>query len=109
MLPFVQPDFVNRHDARMLQIGSCFGFGAEALDVVLAGQRPLEDHLHRDDAVQADLPGLIDDAHAASGDLVEQLVVAEVANLAERMAVRSDLLLRRRLAAARPVAASGRD
>ena len=40
----------------------------------LAGQ----DHLQGDDAVEADLPGPVDDAHAAAGDLLQQLVVAEV-------------------------------
>ena len=41
---------------------------------------PREDHLEGDDPVQADLPGLVDDAHPAPGDLLQQLVVAEVAD-----------------------------
>ena len=41
---------------------------------------PLQDHLQGDDAVQADLPGLVDHAHAAAGDDLQQLVVAEVAD-----------------------------
>ena len=46
----------------------------------LAGQ----DHLQGHDAVEADLPGLVDDAHAAAGDLLQQLVIAEVADGAQR-------------------------
>ena len=33
------------------------------------GQLPAEDHLQGDDPVEAHLPGLVDDAHAAAGDL----------------------------------------
>ena len=46
----------------------------------VGGELAGEDHLEGDDAVEADLPGLVDDAHAAAGDLLQQLVVAEVAN-----------------------------
>ena len=38
-----------------------------------------QDHLEGDEAVEADLPGLVDDAHAAAGDLLQHFVVAEVA------------------------------
>ena len=38
------------------------------------------DHLQRDGAVEADLAGLVDDAHAAAAELLADLVVAEVAH-----------------------------
>ena len=53
---------------------------AEAGHVARRGQLALQDHLEGDDAVEADLPGLVDDAHAAAGDLLQQFVVAEVAD-----------------------------
>ena len=43
-------------------------------------QRGRPDHLQRHRAVEADLTGLVDDAHAASAQLSDQLVVAEVAD-----------------------------
>ena len=38
-------------------------------DLGRGGELAGQDHLQGDDAVQADLPGLVDDAHAAAGDL----------------------------------------
>ena len=49
-----------------------------------AGEFPGQDHLQGHDAVQAHLPGPVDHAHAAAGDLVEQLVVAEILDAAEQ-------------------------
>ena len=42
-----------------------------------AGRAPCQNHLEGDDAPEPDLPGLVDDAHAAAGDLFQQLVIAE--------------------------------
>ena len=44
------------------------------------GQLPRENHLEGDGAVQCHLAGLVDHAHAAAADLLQQLVVAEVAD-----------------------------
>ena len=65
---------------RMIEVGGGLGFGAEALHVGRRSQLARQDHLQGDDAIQADLPGLVDHAHAAAGDLLQQLVIAEVAN-----------------------------
>jgi hypothetical protein len=40
-----------------------------------------KDHREGDDAVEADLPRLVDHAHAAPGNLLDQLVIAEVPHL----------------------------
>ena len=80
MLALVLADLEDRHDARMVEVGRRLGLGVEALDVGLVGELAGEDHLERDGAVEADLPGLEDDAHAAAGDLADDLVVAEVAD-----------------------------
>ena len=65
----------------MVEVGRRLGLGVEALDVGLVGELAGEDHLERDGAVEAHLPGPEDDAHAAAGDLADDLVVAEVADV----------------------------
>ena len=80
MLTLVLADLVDRHDPRMIEVGRRLGLGVEALDVGLVGELAGQDHLEGDGAVEADLPGLEDDAHAAAGDLADDLVVAEVAD-----------------------------
>src|SRR5262249_48079860 len=40
--------------------------------------------LESDDAIEAELAGAVDDAHAAAGDFLEQLIIAEMATLARR-------------------------
>ena len=53
LLPLVNADFVNGHDVRMLQAGRGGSFRAKPLHKFLTGERAEEQHLHRDDAVQA--------------------------------------------------------
>ena len=57
--------------------GGGAGFGPKPLDDVRAAERAEGQQLERDDAVQVDLPGLIDDAHPALPNLLQQLVVAK--------------------------------
>ena len=80
MLALVLADLVDRDDARMIEVGRRLGLGIEAEDVGLIGELAGEDHLQRDGPVEAHLPGLKDNAHAAAGDLADDLVVAEVAD-----------------------------
>ena len=56
MLALVLADLVDRHDARMVEVGRRLGLGVEPLDVGLVGKLAGEDHLERDGAVEADLP-----------------------------------------------------
>src|SRR3954469_23614307 len=70
----------DRHDAGMIELGRRLRLGAEATDLGRAGELPGEDHLQRDRAVEADLPGPVHDAHPAAGDLRLALIVAEIAN-----------------------------
>jgi hypothetical protein len=49
----------------------------EALHLLRRRQPAGQDHLQRDEPLEADLPGLVDDTHAAAGDLLQQLVLAE--------------------------------
>ena len=84
MLPVVLADLVDRHDAGMVEVGGGLGLGVEPLDVGVVGELAGEDHLEGHGAVQADLPRLVDDPHAAAGDLAEQLVVAEAPGMPGR-------------------------
>ena len=65
-------DLENRHDVGMVESGRRLGLGMKAIVVGLGGKLTGEDHLHGHDAVQGDLPGLVDHAHAAAGDLFEK-------------------------------------
>ena len=56
----------------------------EASDVRLGGELAGQDHFQRHEAIETDLPGLVDDAHAAASDLFEKLIVPEIADLGPR-------------------------
>ncbi len=91
LLALVLADLVDRHDVGMVEVGRRLGLGAEPLDVAARGEAAGEDHLERDDPVERRLPRLVDDPHPAPGDLLQQLVVAEVADGRQRgVAVRLD-------------------
>ena len=53
----------------MLQPRRRLGLRLKAGQLVGRSQRPAEDHLHRHVALQARLPGAIDDAHPAAAQL----------------------------------------
>lgn len=77
-LPFMLADLVYGHDVRVLEAGSGLGFYPESSDKVVTGQLAEEQHFYRDEAIERDLPSPIDNPHAASGNFLEQLVIAEV-------------------------------
>ena len=64
VLTLVDADFVDGDNIGMLETGSNNGLGAKAFDKLQAGLRPEQQHLQRDNAIQALLPRSIDDAHA---------------------------------------------
>ena len=78
VLPFVLAHLLNRHDPRVIQIRCRLRFGVEPFHILLARQLTGQDHLQSDDPVQAGLPGAVDHAHRATGNFLQQLVVAEV-------------------------------
>ena len=79
VLVFMQADFMNGDDIRVLQAAGGRSFDAETAHLLGAGQRAKGNHFHGDDAVEAHLPRAIDNPHAATGDFVEQLVIAKAA------------------------------
>ena len=60
------------------------GSGAAAGAAWLAGQ----DHLERDQAIEAELPGLVDDAHAAAAQLAEDFIAGDVGAGSSRLSRR---------------------
>ena len=68
---------IDGRDVRMIEAGGRLGLHAEAAQLVGRGTLSGKNHLERHDAVQADLPGPVNDPHAAAGDLIEQFVVAQ--------------------------------
>ena len=76
-LALMLTNFVNGDDVRMVEAGGGFRFAHESLHLGLAGEQAGQQHLERDGTVEADLPGAIDNAHAAAGEFAEQFVVAE--------------------------------
>lgn len=71
-------DFVDGDDVGVPEARRGLGFPTEALDGLLARQRPQQQHLHGDDPVEADLPSPVNDPHPAVSDLLEQFVIAEI-------------------------------
>ena len=65
----------NLHDVRMREPGGGFRFGAKPCTLARAMRR--KHHLQGDDATQAALPGLIDDAHPAAADLLNDVVAGQ--------------------------------
>src|SRR6266478_4926608 len=76
------PDLMNLHDVRVLQLGDRLGLSLEASQVPGAGVGAGQDHLEGDEALEAALPGLVDNAHSAAPQLRQQFVVSEGADLA---------------------------
>ena len=65
----------------MVERGDGLGFEAEPLQ--LGGRREprRQQHLERDDAVQAELPRFVHRAHAAASEFANQFVIAEAARV----------------------------
>ena len=69
---------VDLDDPRVLDPGDGAGLDVEPGDLVVRGVGPGQDHLQGDQAIEPDVPGLVDDAHAAAADLGEDLVARDV-------------------------------
>jgi hypothetical protein len=84
MLAFVFTNLVDGNDVGMIQIGHGFRFGSKSFNFCFASEVPSQNHLHRDDAVQTHLPCLIDHAHAATSDFLQQFIVPEILEMVPR-------------------------
>ena len=70
-------DVEDLDDVGVLELGDGLGLGQEAGGGLGAGVRAGQDHLQGDDAVEPDLAGLVDDAHAAAAQLAHDLVAGD--------------------------------
>ena len=84
--PSTLADFVDRHDAGMIELRGGLGFGFEAIAVGLGRELAAQNHLHRDFAAQTRLHRAIDDAHAAAAELLEQFVIAKAGGQLQKIA-----------------------
>ena len=71
---FVFADFVNLNDIGMLEAGDGLGFGAESGTLLGAGVDAGPEHLQGDRSLQAQVPGLVDDADSAAAALLQDFV-----------------------------------
>ena len=69
--------FVDGNNVGVIELGRRLGLGVKASHFFIAGELAAADHLQRNDPPQPHLPGPVDDPHPATGDFVEQFVIAE--------------------------------
>ncbi len=72
--PLMLADIVNADDSRVRQPSHRGRLDAEPPQRVAAGMGPGQDHLQGDHPSQPQMPGLVDDPHAAAADLAQHLV-----------------------------------
>jgi hypothetical protein len=72
--PLVLPDAIDLHDVRMLHPSDGLGFAAEAKQTVLGGMFSGQDHLEGHEAIELHLPGLVNHAHAAPAQNLQDVV-----------------------------------
>ena len=70
--------FVDRHDVGMVEVGDRLGLVLEPDQLGLAGELGGPDDLEGDQPVQCGLPRLVDDAHPAPAQLLQDLVTGHV-------------------------------
>ena len=68
---------VDLHDVGVLQAGDGLRLGQEAAHGLVVGMGTRQDHLQDAGAFQEDLPGAVDDAHAAAAQLAQDLVAVD--------------------------------
>ena len=64
-------EFMDGDDVRMLQARGRFRLETKTADKLLAGKFAEQNHLHGDDAIEAELAGPVHDTHTAAGDFFE--------------------------------------
>ena len=65
----------------MIEVRGRFGFQAEALEIAGRREPAGTHHLERQHAVQAHLPGLVNNPHSALREDLDQLVIAEITDV----------------------------
>ncbi len=81
--PAVQvADLVDLHDVRMAQAGHGFRLAQKALQLLRPGGGAGQEHFQGDGAVEAQVPRLVDDAHAAAAQHPLHLMAADARQFA---------------------------
>jgi hypothetical protein len=70
----VLADLEDLHDVGMLQTGDRLRLDAEAFQLGSAGVAARQDHLQGDDAIELEMPSLVNNAHAAAAQFGEHFV-----------------------------------
>src|SRR5207244_12893282 len=78
-LPVGLSGFVNRHDARMPELGHAAGFAEKPVGVFLAAQIAGARNFNRHGSVQLWIAGLVNRAESADADDVQKLELSQVA------------------------------
>ena len=72
----------------MLQLGRCFRFDQKPTQHNRGSEMRVQHHLERNCAVEAYLPCLVNDAHAAAANLLDQFVVPKLQTPRRALALR---------------------
>lgn len=76
--PVVLADLVDRDNVRVPQMRRRLGLSLEALPLGWSGKLPGQNHFHRHDPVETDLPRAIHHAHPSARDFIKQFVISEI-------------------------------
>ena len=80
VVAFVLADLVDRHDVGVIERAAASASRRNRCKSSAVAKRPARTIFEGKCSVQADLPGLVDDTHAALARGLEELVIAEVAD-----------------------------
>src|SRR5579871_3999208 len=67
-------DFVNLNDVGMLKPGDCLRFDPEACEAFRLGVCSCQDHFERDNAIEPELAGTVNNPHTAAAENFQDLV-----------------------------------
>ena len=88
VLAVLLADLVDGHDVGVIERCGGLGFALEALNVGRGGELSGENHLDGDQAIEAQLQGLVHHSHAAARQFFQKHVVADCAFLDPRRQAR---------------------
>jgi hypothetical protein len=85
----VLADLVDLHDMGMFQLGGGLGLAPEASAFVRAGLGGAQEQLDCDQAIEADLPRLVDDTHSPAPQLLQDDIPGGIEGRSERYRARN--------------------
>ena len=76
-LPVLLTRFEHLRDMRMMEAGGSFRLQSKTSIVRAAADAPRQDHLDGNQTIYAQLPGLVDDSHATTANLLQQGITSQ--------------------------------